>query len=104
MLTFRAWANCGCPKDLIKKRFKVRFSICFSLLRIHQKVKSTYLLIRWHGQGLLGPLEVSLLTKRSRYKVYKVHANYAKTSLPLSTPATQASENTDEGRLMSSRW
>ena len=75
MLTFRAWANCGCPKDLIKKRFKVRFSICSSLLRIHQKVKSTYLLIRWHGQGVLEPLEVSLLTKRSRYKVYKVHAN-----------------------------
>ena len=62
-------------KRLDKEPFKVPFSFCFSLLRIHQKVKSRYLLIRWHSQGLLGPLEVLLLTKRSRYKVYKVHAN-----------------------------
>ena len=62
-------------KRLDKEPFKVPFSFCFSLLRIHQKVKSRYLLIRWRSQGLLGPLEVSLLTKRSRYKVYKVHAN-----------------------------
>ena len=29
-------------------------------------LKSRYLLIRWHSQGLLGPLEVWLLAKRSR--------------------------------------